>query len=174
MQTLIDDLRALARITTRGKPLQPVDCQETLDAALTNLAAEIKQGGAKISHGTLPTVQADPTQLMQLFQNLIGNAIKYCTGRPPQIHVSVKAHGGDWVLAVRDNGIGIATQDIPRIFRIFQRLHPDEEEYAGTGIGLALCKKIVERHGGRIWVESELGQGSTFYCTLPRTEPHAA
>jgi len=114
----------------------------------------------------LPTVAHDKLLLVQLFQNLIGNAIKFQVEAPPRIHVSAEQKGGEWVLAVRDNGIGIDPQYAERIFTIFQRLHTNEE-YAGTGIGLAICKKIVERRGGRIWVESQPGSGSTFYFTIP-------
>ena len=167
MHALIEDLRSLARVTTRGKPLKPVDCQEVVDAALTNLTAEIDQTGATVTHDVLPTVLADATQLLQLFQNLIGNAIKYCKERRPEIHISAEwDESGHWVIGVRDNGIGIAPKDHERIFEIFQRLHAAEEEYAGTGVGLAICKRIVERHGGRIWVESEPGAGSMFRFTL--------
>ena len=121
-----------------------------------------------MTHGHLPTVLADATQLLQLFQNLIGNAIKYTKDRTPDIHVSAAVDGPHCRFGIRDNGIGIAPQDVSRLFVIFQRLHPDEEEFAGTGVGLALCKRIVERHGGKIWVESEPGVGSTFYFTMPR------
>jgi chemotaxis family two-component system sensor kinase Cph1 len=115
----------------------------------------------------LPTVNADRTQLLQVFQNLISNAIKYRSQRSPKIHVGTEEKGAEWLISVRDNGIGIAPQYADRIFRIFQRLHT-RREYSGTGIGLAICKKIIERHSGRIWVESELDEGSTFYFTLPK------
>jgi len=167
MQVLIEDLRSVARVTTRGKPLEPVDCQEALDAALTNLAAEIETSSASVTHDELPTVAADSTQLMQLFQNLVGNAVKYCKGRPPEIHISADRSDGDWLFGVRDNGIGIDPSDQKRIFEIFERLHAEEDEYSGSGVGLAICKRIVERHGGRIWVESEPGEGSTFRFTIP-------
>lgn len=166
MHALIEDLRSVARVTTGGKPLKPVDCQEALDAALTNLTAEIGQSGARVTHDELPTVVADSTQLMQLLQNLIGNAIKYCRGHSPEIHVSADPAGGDWRIGVRDNGIGVTAADQDRVFEIFQRAHTDEDEYSGTGVGLAICKRIVERHGGRIWVESEPGKGSTFRFTM--------
>jgi chemotaxis family two-component system sensor kinase Cph1 len=120
-----------------------------------------------VTHDSLPTVMADDLQLGQLFQNLIGNAIKFHGEEPPRVHVSARPGGNGWIFSVRDNGIGIAPEYAERIFIIFQRFH-SREEYPGTGIGLAVCKKIVERHGGRIWVESELGKGATFYFTLPR------
>jgi PAS domain S-box-containing protein len=167
MHALIEDLRSLTRVTTRGKQLRPVDSQEAVDAALINLGPEIERSGARVTHGELPTVLADGTQLMQLFQNLIGNAIKYTKGRRPVIQISAVLDGTRWRFGVRDNGIGIAPQDIGRLFVIFQRLHADEEEYSGTGVGLALCKRIVERHGGQIWVESRPDMGSTFYFTIP-------
>jgi len=166
MHALIDDLRAVARVTTSGKPLKPVDCQEVLDAALTNLTAEIDQSGARVTHDDLPTLMADSTQLIQLLQNLISNAIKYCKDCSPEIHVSADPADGDWQLGVGDNGIGVTAADKDRIFEIFQRAHTDENEYSGTGVGLAVCKKIIERHGGRIWVESEPKKGSTFRFTM--------
>jgi light-regulated signal transduction histidine kinase (bacteriophytochrome) len=166
MHALIDDLRTVARVTTGGKPLKPVDCQEVLDAALTNLTAEIDQSGARVTHDELPTVMADSTQLMQLLQNLIGNGIKYCKDRSPEIHVGADPADRDWQIGVSDNGIGVTAADQDRIFEIFQRGHVDEGEYSGTGVGLAVCKRIVQRHGGRIWVQSEPGKGSTFRFTM--------
>jgi chemotaxis family two-component system sensor kinase Cph1 len=127
----------------------------------------IEETGAVVTHDSLPTVTADDSLLGQLFQNLIGNAIKFRGNEPPFIHISASRNGSGWTFSIRDNGIGIAPEDAERIFVIFQRLHR-REEYPGTGIGLAVCKKIVEYHGGRIWVESELGKGATFYFTLPR------
>ena len=167
MQTLIRDLLSYSRLTSKARALEPVDAGVAAGAAIGNLQTSIGEAGADVSVGGLPNVLADTVQLTQLFQNLIGNAIKYCEERRPQIHVDAKSNGSAWVFSVRDNGIGIDPQYFERIFQMFQRLHT-REEYSGTGIGLAICRKIVERHGGRIWVESQPGQGSTFLFTLPQ------
>jgi signal transduction histidine kinase len=167
MQTLIDDLLTYARLTTREVPLEPADCAQLVREALTNLQIAIKESKAVVIQDALPVVRGDRTQLLQLLQNLISNAIKYRSDRTPKIHVGVEDKDGEWLFFVRDNGIGIAPQYASRIFRIFQRLHT-RQEYPGTGIGLAVCKTIVERHGGRIWVESEPEEGSTFFFTLPK------
>ncbi len=169
MQRMINDLLAYSRVNTRGKPFEPTDCEAVLEQALANLQMAMVESGAQITHAPLPTVMADKTQLMQVFQNLVGNAIKYHGDRPPEIHIEVKRQNDEWLFSVRDNGIGIDPQYAERIFVIFQRLH-NHAEYPGTGIGLAICKKIVERHGGRIWVESQPGQGATFYFTIPIPE----
>ena len=167
MQALINDLLAFSRIGTRGDPPAPVDWGKILQAAKENLEMAIAESGAVITNDPLPAVVADQTQLTQLFQNLFSNAIKFRRrGESPRIHVSAVRQGGAWQFSVRDNGIGIAPQYFDRIFIIFQRLH-GREEYSGTGIGLAICRKIVERHGGRMWVESEPGKGSTFHFTIP-------
>ena len=166
MQTLINDLLTYSRVGTRGKPFAPTDCVAVLDRALANLKVAIEESGAVVTHDGLPTVMADEVQLAQVFQNLIGNAIKFRSDLRPEIHVGVEGRDGEWLFSVRDNGIGIDARHFERIFVIFQRLH-NRVEYPGTGIGLAICKKIVERHGGRIWVESEPGGGSTFYFSIP-------
>jgi light-regulated signal transduction histidine kinase (bacteriophytochrome) len=166
MQKLINDLLTYSRVGTRAQVFQPTDCTAALGQALANLKAAIETSGTVVTHGPLPTVVHDNLLLAQLFQNLIGNAIKFHVEAPPRVHVSADRQGDEWVFAVRDNGIGIDPQYADRIFTIFQRLHT-REEYPGTGIGLAICKKIVERRGGRIWVESQPGTGSTFYFSIP-------
>jgi len=167
MQTLINDLLAYSRIGRRGETIKPTAADIALNATLKNLEAAIQEYGATITSESLPKVRADATQLTQLFQNLIGNAIKFRANRPPQIHIGVADAGEFWRFSVEDNGIGIEPQYFERIFQVFQRLHT-HRIYKGTGIGLAICKKIVERHGGLIWVESQFGRGSSFYFTLPK------
>jgi light-regulated signal transduction histidine kinase (bacteriophytochrome) len=135
---------------------------------LRNLSKTIVAKGAVVDYSTLPVVMGDLTQLVQLFQNLIGNAIKFCEGRAPRVRVDIRRAGSEWIFTVEDNGIGIAPQHFERVFQIFHRLN-SREKYSGTGMGLAICKKVVERHGGRIWVESRPGEGSTFSFTLPAT-----
>jgi signal transduction histidine kinase len=166
MQTLINDLLKYSRVGTQGKPVKPTDCAKVLQTVLANLQMAIEENDAQMTHDDLPTVMADEVQLTQLFQNLISNAIKFHSDDPPKVHVGVEHRSGEWMFSVRDNGIGIESQQTERIFMIFQRLHT-REEYKGTGIGLAVCKKIVGRHGGRIWVEAEPGKGSTFFFTIP-------
>ena len=167
MQNLIGDLLLYSRVGTHGKPFERVDCTTILDQVRDSLNAAIEESGATVAHQALPAVQADPTQLLQLFQNLIGNAVKFRGEQPPQIHVGAERQDDEWLFSVRDNGIGIDAEQAERIFHIFQRLHT-RDEYEGTGIGLAVCKKIVERHGGRIWMESQPGEGTTFYFTIPQ------
>ena len=170
MQTLINDLLVYSRVGTRGKELEPTDMGTVFGAACANLRVAIEESGATITSNVLPTVMGDNNQLVQLFQNLIGNAVKFRDKeRAPEIYVEAERRGGEWLFWVRDNGIGMDPQYAERIFVIFQRLH-GKTEYSGTGIGLAICKKIVERHGGRIWVESEPGVGSTFCFTLRKGE----
>jgi len=166
MQTLINDLLAFSRVGTRGKPLTPTDCEDAFEQALSNLKLAVEDSDAVVTHDPLPAVAADSSQLVQLFQNLIGNAIKFKGAEPPRIHIAAEQKRDEWEFSVADNGIGISPEFFDRVFVIFQRLH-GRDEYEGTGIGLAVCKKIVERHGGRMWVESEPGQGSTFYFTIP-------
>ncbi|MCH8011563.1 MAG: response regulator [Candidatus Marinimicrobia bacterium] len=165
MRELINDLLAYSRVSTHRKPLQPTACSSILTRVLDNLMVPIKERGAVVTHDTLPELVADATQLTQLFQNFISNSIKFCGDKQPKIHIGVEQKDGEWLFSVRDNGIGIDPQYAERIFLIFQRLH-SRSEYPGTGIGLAICKKIVERHGGRIWLESEPGKGATFYFTI--------
>ena len=166
MQRLIHDLLAYSRVSTRGREFEAVSLEAVLMYALDNLKKAVEESGAVVTHTTLPTVMGDERQLVQLFQNLLSNAVKFRGEQPPRIHLSTKVADGAWLISVRDNGIGVEPQFAERIFVIFQRLH-NREEYPGTGIGLAICKKIVERHGGQIWVESELGKGATFCFTIP-------
>lgn len=166
MQKLIDDLLSYSRVGTHHIPFEPVDCNYLLDQAISNLQVAIEENHAVITRGNLPTITCNGSQMVQLFQNLISNAIKFRGADSPRVHFAAERRGEEWLFACRDNGIGIDIQYHDRIFKIFQRLH-SRDEYAGTGIGLALCMKIVELHKGRIWMESELGKGATFYFTLP-------
>lgn len=190
MENLINDLLAYAQVTTQARPFGPVNCDAVMGAVLSNLQSAIDESHAVITYSDLPVVRGDETQLVQLFQNLVGNAIKYRRDAPPHIRVSAKpiaepstpgsqrpeehvavrgpqtGAGREWLFSVSDNGIGIDPRFFEQIFKIFQRVPPDEKKYPGTGIGLAICDKIVERHGGRIWVESGTGTGSTFYFTI--------
>jgi signal transduction histidine kinase len=166
MQKLVQDLLAFSRMGRQGLALQSTDCDAVLQAALENLEAAIQESGAVVEHAQLPVVMADSSQLVQVFQNLIGNAIKFRGTQPPLIRVSAEARGKEWIFSVADNGIGIAAEHAENVFVIFRRLHT-RAEYPGSGIGLSICKKIIEQHGGRIWVESAPGCGSTFKFTLP-------
>jgi PAS domain S-box-containing protein len=166
MRGLINDLLAYSRVGTRAREFELTDCAAVLDQALANLKAAIQESGAVVTHDPMPAVMADGSQMVQLFQNLIGNAIKFHGRTPPRVHLSTVQTGNEWVFCIRDEGIGIDPQDAERIFNVFERLHA-REEYPGTGIGLAICKKIVERHAGRIWVESQLAKGSAFQFTIP-------
>jgi signal transduction histidine kinase len=165
MQQLIADILEYSRLTTHGNPLAPVDLTQSFLRATNNLRVTIHERGARVDADPLPLVMGDAPQLMQLLQNLIGNGLKYNTNPEPRVHVSARRDGGRWVIAVADNGIGIAPEYYDRIFGIFQRLHT-RSEYGGTGIGLALCKRIVERHNGRIWVDSVEGSGAVFSFSL--------
>lgn len=165
MQRLIQDLLAYSRVGTRGKPMAPVQMEKVFQQATRNLEHAIQESGAVVTHDALPTVTGDEVQLVQLIQNLVSNALKFRSDQPPRIHVWAEPIDGRLTFNVRDNGIGLDTQYGDRIFVIFQRLHT-RDKYEGTGIGLAICKKVVERHGGRIWVDSVPGAGSTFHFTL--------
>jgi len=165
MQNLIEDLLEYSRVSKNQKPLEPVDFNSILTIVCHNLESTIRKSQATIVYHNLPTIIADNYQLVQLFQNLIDNAIKSRREEPPKIEISVESRENEYLFAVKDNGIGIDSKSFEEIFQIFQRLHTSEE-YSGTGIGLAICKKIVEFHGGRIWVESQLGEGTTFYFTI--------
>jgi PAS domain S-box-containing protein len=167
MQGLIQDLLSYSRAGANAEPLREISCEDALEKTLKNLHATIQDSGAMVTHDSLPNIMMDEMQLVQIFQNLIGNAIKYRAAEPSQVHVSATRNGSnEWVFSVRDNGMGIEPQYFERIFILFQRLH-GQKDFAGTGIGLAMCKKIVDRLGGRIWVESQPTRGSTFYFALP-------
>jgi PAS domain S-box-containing protein len=172
MAAMIQALLTYSRVGTRGKPFEPTDCEDIFNKAISNLQIAIEDKDAVVTHDPLPTILADGTQMLQLFQNLIGNGLKFQDNKRPEVQVSVEDRGEDWVFSFRDNGIGIDPKYKDRIFVIFERLH-GKGEYKGTGIGLAVCKKIVERHAGQIWVDSTPGNGATFYFTMPklRKEP---
>lgn len=170
MARLIDDLLEFSRAGRADKPMEPTDCREIVARVQSNLAVAIKESGAIVRHDGLPTVRGNPTQLTQLFQNLIGNAVKFRGADPPQILLFAERRGDEWLFSVSDNGIGISPEYAERVFEIFQRLH-GRQAYSGTGMGLAICKRIVTRHGGRIWVEPRTGCGSIFRFTLPAAGP---
>jgi PAS domain S-box-containing protein len=167
MKNLINDLLAYSRVGTRGKQFASTNCEAVLQEVIENLQTAIEESSAAVTYDPLPEVWADASQLVQVFQNLIGNALKFHGRQPPRVHIASESQDGHWRFVVRDNGIGIEPQYLERIFVIFQRLHT-HAEYPGAGMGLAIAKKIVERHGGRIWVESKRGEGSTFYFTIPK------
>ncbi len=166
MKGLINDLLDYSRIITRREPLKKINFEKVLDDVILNLQMKIKETSAKISYDELPSLMADRTQLMQLFQNLISNALKFRSKKAPQIHISAQHTHNEWIFSVKDNGIGMEQMFLKKIFIIFQRLHT-KDEYPGSGIGLAICKRIVDRLNGRIWVESEVGKGSTFKFAIP-------
>ncbi|WP_339106043.1 ATP-binding protein [Haloterrigena salinisoli] len=172
MRAMIDSLLEYSRIETRGDPFEPVDLEAVVDDVRTDCQLQIGGSGAEITTEDLPTVVGDADQLRQLFQNLLDNAIEYSGDEPPRVELSVTRDGSEWIVSVRDEGIGVDPDDQQRIFEVFQRLHT-HDEHAGTGIGLALCERIVERHGGEIWLESEPGEGSTFSVTLPAADDRA-
>jgi light-regulated signal transduction histidine kinase (bacteriophytochrome) len=167
MEALIKDLLEYSQVGIKEKHFEPIESSLAVGLAVGNLQATIEEYGAIVTYDELPTVTADFSQMSRLFQNLIGNAIKYRGNESPKVHISAGRNGKEWIFSVKDNGIGIDPKNLERIFIIFQRLH-GREEYPGTGIGLTTCKKIVERHGGRIWAESEPGKGSIFYFTIPK------
>jgi len=166
VQMLIRELLAYSQVETKGRRFMPTNCAEVLEQALFSLHSAIEESGAEVTYDILPSIMADASQLSRLFQNLIGNAIKFRGKDLPRIHIAAEHRDNEWVFSVRDNGIGIDPKYFDRIFVIFQRLHT-REEYDGTGMGLSICKKIVDRHGGKFWVESEPGKGSTFYFSIP-------
>lgn len=166
LQSSIQDLLAYSRVDAQAHPFAQIRFQEVVNNAILLLDASIRESGAQVTCDELPTVMGDRSQLVQLMQNLLGNALKYRRDASPHIHISATPSGSEWLFSVRDEGIGIAPQHHERIFEIFQRLHT-QQEYPGTGIGLAICRRVVHRHGGRIWVESEPGHGSIFYFTIP-------
>jgi signal transduction histidine kinase len=166
MEALINALLAYARVGTKARDLKLADCNDIVECATTNLQVEIEKNRAIVTHDQLPTLLADHIQIIQLFQNLIGNGIKFRREEPPRVHISTEHKEKEWVISICDNGMGIDPKHSASIFDIFQRLH-DSSKYPGNGIGLATCKKIVENHGGRIWVESAPGKGSTFKFAIP-------
>lgn len=165
LQTMINGLLEYSRVDSRGKSFELVDCETMLNRAFLNLEIAIKENNAIITHDTLPTVMADSSQLLQVFQNLISNAIKFRSSEPPRIHISASRKENEWVFSVHDNGIGIEPEYTKQLFNIFKRLHG--REYPGIGLGLSICKKIINRHDGKIWLESEPGKGSKFCFTVP-------
>jgi light-regulated signal transduction histidine kinase (bacteriophytochrome) len=166
MHTLLNDMLAYSRVTeSKDKPLSPANLNAVVQSAMMNLDLTISENHAQVHVGSLPTVPGDEVQLTQVFQNLIGNAIKYKSEEPPAVSITASEGEAEWIISVSDNGIGIDAQYAERIFGIFKRLHG--RELPGTGMGLAICKRIIERHNGRIWVESEIGRGSKFSFSLP-------
>ena len=166
MKSLINDLLIYSRVNTQELPLEQTDLNEVVEKVINNLRASIEESKASVKYAQLPVVMANPLHMNQLFQNLVSNAIKFHGEQPPEVQISAKRDGNEWLFSVKDNGIGIDKEFADRVFIIFQRLH-NYKEYPGTGIGLAICKKIVEKLGGHIWVESEAGKGSTFHFTIP-------
>ena len=167
MKALIEDLLEFSRVQSQVRTFTAVDMREVFDSAVASLGAAIAQSGAHVEAGSLPTVMGDATQLAQLMQNLIGNAIKFHGDSPPHVEVHAEQNGAYWEFSVRDKGIGMDPQYSERIFDVFRRLHT-EDEFPGTGIGLAICRRVVERHGGQIWVESQPEVGSVFLFTIPK------
>jgi signal transduction histidine kinase len=166
MQSLVDDLLTYSRIGTEGATFSHCDCNDIVDRAITQVLVEGESPGATLTRSELPTVLGDPPQLLLLFRNLLANAVKFRAEKIPRVDVSARESGDQWIFSVKDNGIGIVPASADAIFEMFTRLHP---EYPGTGLGLAMARRVVERHHGRIWVESEAGQGSTFSFAIPRS-----
>jgi light-regulated signal transduction histidine kinase (bacteriophytochrome) len=173
MQHMVSDLLRYSRVGTRGGAFEATDCNEVLKEALENLKMVVDESHAEVSSGELPTVNADRSQLMELLQNLVGNAIKFRSDDPLRVRVAAERGDGEWLFSVRDNGIGMDPEQSERIFKLFYRVH-GRRDYPGTGMGLAICRRIVERHGGKIWVQSAPGAGSTLYFTLPDMESRQA
>jgi light-regulated signal transduction histidine kinase (bacteriophytochrome) len=171
MQTLVQDLLNYTRIDYQARPFEPTDMGVVLEEAVANLRSSIEDLQARVTHDPLPTLNADSSQLLQVFQNLIGNAIKFHGDEPPHVHVSAEPAEDGWRFSIRDNGLGIEPQFAERVFEIFKRLH-GRDRYPGSGIGLAICKRVIERHGGQIWVEPGAEQGSVFYFTIPTRNGH--
>jgi signal transduction histidine kinase len=169
MREMIDALLQYSRVEIQGDPLKPVELDAALEDVLANLQLQLEETDATVTTESLPRVEGDGNQLRQVFQNLLENALTYSGDEPPEIDISAERAGREWIISVSDNGIGIDPGEIDAIFEVFERLH-SREEYPGTGIGLALCERIVERHGGDIWVDSEPGEGTTFYVSLPRAD----
>jgi light-regulated signal transduction histidine kinase (bacteriophytochrome) len=159
-------LQSFAQSGARAPERHPVDTSAALTRALANLEVAVRESGAEVTRDALPIVEADPFQLVLVFQNLLSNAIKFRDGRPPRVHVSARREGSAWLFSVRDNGIGIDPRRAREVFDLFRRLHP-RERFPGTGVGLAICERVIRRHGGRIWVEPHEGDGATFCFTLP-------
>jgi two-component system, chemotaxis family, sensor kinase Cph1 len=166
MKTMIGDILAYSRVKTDERNFVSFSSEDTLKTALENMQVKIAESQANVRYENLPHITGNENQFVQLFQNLVSNAIKFRSEQPPEIHVSASRHNHEWLFAVRDNGIGIEEQYLERIFVMFKRLHT-KEKYPGTGIGLAVCRKVIEHHRGRIWAESKLGEGTTFYFTVP-------
>jgi PAS domain S-box-containing protein len=166
LEALVDDLLSYARLEAHRPPPAPVDCRAVFDDVVQLLESQIREAGAQVTSGPLPTIVGDRVLLTQLLQNLIGNGIKYHGALPPEVHVSAQRKDRAWLFSVADNGIGIDPEQHQRIFELFRRLH-NQQEYPGTGIGLAICQRVIEHHGGTIWMESEPGKGSTFLFTIP-------
>jgi light-regulated signal transduction histidine kinase (bacteriophytochrome) len=170
MRNLIRDLLKYSLAGARHMKSEPTDCNAVVAEVLITIKSAIEDSGAAVTTGFLPIVKGDSIQLALVFQNLVANALKFRRKEPPRIHIAAQQQGAEWVFAISDNGIGIEREYLARIFEIYQRLHT-QEEYPGTGIGLAICKRIIEAHDGRIWAESVPGKGSTFYFTLPALSP---